>query len=284
MADRARPARRFNPLAALGPGLITGAADDDPSGIATYSQAGAQFGFQMLWTVVLTYPFMAAFQLICAQIARVSGHGLAANMKASFPIAIVRGVVVLLLIANVLNIAADIAAMGQAATLVTGIDSHWFTVGFALLSMLVQLFVPYRRYVRLLKWLTLSLFAYVGVVLLVAIPWGDVARAVAWPQVPRTAAAATMIVAVFGTTISPYLFFWQAAQEVEDIAADDAQPLRANHRGAAQEFRRLRFDSWGGMAFSNIIAFTIMLATAATLHGQGGQPIATAAEASQRPS
>ena len=272
---------RFNPFAALGPGLITGAADDDPSGIATYSQAGAQFGFQMLWTLVLTYPFMAVFQLICAEIARVSGHGLASNMKSSFPIGIVRGVVILLLLANVLNIAADIAAMGEAAALVTNIDSRWFTVSFALGSLLLQIYVPYRRYVRYLKWLTLALFAYVGVVLMIDVPWRAVVTSVAWPIVPATAAAATMIVAVFGTTISPYLFFWQASQEVEEIAANQGQPLKLDHHGAASEFRRLRFDTWGGMAFSNIIAFTIMLATAATLHAHGQTQITTAAQAAE---
>jgi Mn2+/Fe2+ NRAMP family transporter len=272
---------RFNPFAALGPGLITGAADDDPSGITTYSQAGAQFGFHMLWTVVLTYPFMAVFQLICAEIARVSGHGLAANMKLSFPITVVRSVVMLLLLANTLNIAADIAAMGEASALVTGIDSRFFTVGLSLTTLLLQVFVPYRRYVRFLKWLTLSLFAYIGVVLMIDVPWGAVGAAVIRPSLPFTAAAATMIVAVFGTTISPYLFFWQASQEVEEIALKEGRPLKFDHHGAPSEFRRLRIDSWGGMAFSNVIAFAIMLGTAATLHAHGQTEITTAAQAAQ---
>ncbi|MBC7505175.1 MAG: divalent metal cation transporter [Sandarakinorhabdus sp.] len=273
--------KRFNPFTALGPGLVTGAADDDPSGIATYSQAGARFGFGMLWTVVLTYPFMAVFQLICAEIARVSGYGLAANMARSFPASVVRSVVGLLLIANTLNIAADIAAMGAAAALVTGLSARGFTIGFALLSLGLQLFVPYHLYVRYLKWLTLSLFAYVGVVMLIDVPWRAAARAIVWPQLPVTAAAATMVVAVFGTTISPYLFFWQAAQEIEDAGARKARPLKRDRANAPAEFRQMRFDTWSGMALSNGIALSIMIATAVTLHANGVTNITTAAEAAQ---
>ena len=268
-APAAAPAKRFNPFTALGPGLVTGAADDDPSGIATYSQAGAQFGFQMLWTVVLTYPFMAVFQLICAEIARVSGKGLARNMADSFPRSLVFGIVVLLLFANTLNIAADLAAMGEVATLVTGIKTHGWTIGFATISLLLQVFVPYHRYVGLLKWLTLVLFAYVGVVLIVDVPWGAALRATVWPQLQFTSAEATMVVAVFGTTISPYLFFWQAAQEVEDIGRDKKRPLKRDKAAAPDEMRRMQFDTWGGMGFSNLISFTIILATAATLHASG---------------
>ena len=273
--------KRFNPFTALGPGLVTGAADDDPSGIATYSQAGARFGFGMLWTVVLTYPFMAVFQLICAEIARVSGHGLAGNMRRSFPASVARSVVVLLLIANTLNIAADIAAMGAAAALVTGFAPRGFIIGFAILSLGLQLFVPYRRYVGMLKWLTLSLFAYVGVILLIDVPWPTVARAIVWPQMPLTAAAATMVVAVFGTTISPYLFFWQAAQEIEDAGARQVRPLKRDPDSAPAEFRRMRFDTWFGMALSNGIALSIMIATAVTLNANGVTNITTAAEAAQ---
>ncbi len=263
------PARRFNPLAALGPGLITGAADDDPSGIATYSQAGAQFGYQMLWTVVLTYPFMAVFQLICAEIARVSGYGLARNMRRSFPRPLVLVVVVLLLFANVLNIAADLASMGEVSALVTGLSPHGFTIGFALASLLLQVFVPYRRYVRFLKWLTLTLFAYVGVVLVVHVPWAAAVTATLLPELPRTAAAATTVVAVFGTTISPYLFFWQASQEIEEIGKGHKTPLRRDAAAAPDEMRRMRFDTWGGMGFSNLVSFFIILSTAATLHASG---------------
>jgi Mn2+/Fe2+ NRAMP family transporter len=271
--------KRFNPFTALGPGLVTGAADDDPSGIATYSQAGAQFGFQMLWTVVLTYPFMAVFQLICAEIARVSGKGLARNMVRSFPRPLVMGIVLLLLFANVLNIAADLAAMGEVTALVVGTKSHLYTVGFALVSLLLQVFVPYHRYVGLLKWLTLALFAYVGVVLIVDVPWGTALKATVWPQFELTSAAATMVVAVFGTTISPYLFFWQAAQEVEEIGRDHKRPLkRGSIAAAAPELRRMQIDTWGGMGFSNLISFSIIVATAATLHASG-KTITSAADA-----
>jgi Mn2+/Fe2+ NRAMP family transporter len=219
--------------------------------------------------VVLTYPFMAVFQLICAEIARVSGKGLARNMAQSFPKPLVFGIVVLLLFANTLNIAADLAAMGEVATLVTGIKTHGWTVGFATVSLLLQVFVPYHRYVGLLKWLTLVLFAYVGVVLIVDVPWGAALKATVWPQLQFTSAEATMVVAVFGTTISPYLFFWQAAQEVEDIGRDKKRPLKRDKDAAPNEMRRMQFDTWGGMGFSNLISFMIILATAATLHASG---------------
>ena len=281
MVKAPAPEKRFNPFSALGPGLVTGAADDDPSGIATYSEAGARFGFAMLWSVVLIYPFMATFQLICAEIARVSGRGLAANMKRSFPAAIAAGVVLLLLVANTLNIAADISAMGAAAELVTGLPHRPFTIGFALVSLGLQLFVPYHLYVRYLKWLTLSLFAYVGVVLSINVDWGAVLRAIVWPQMPLTAEAATMVVAILGTTISPYLFFWQAAQEIEDAEARGQRPLRRDHARAATEFRRMNIDTWGGTAFTHLIAIAIMISTAVTLHANGITTISTAAEAAQ---
>lgn len=272
-------AARFNPFSALGPGLITGAADDDPSGIATYSQAGAQFGFQMLWTVVLTYPFLAVFQLTCAQIARVSGRGIAANMKRSLPRAVVVAVVVLLLIANILNIAADIAAMGEAAALVTNGNRYVLTVIFAITSLALQVFVPYHSYVGYLKWLTLALFAYVGVVLLVDVSWVAVARSLVWPQFAFTAAAATMIVAVFGTTISPYLFFWQSAEELEEMGVRHLRPLRRDRHAAPGELRRMRIDTWGGMALTHLVSLCIMISTAATLNANGITTIESAAQA-----
>ncbi len=275
------PEKRFNPFTALGPGLVTGAADDDPSGIATYSQAGARFGFAMLWSVVLIYPFMATIQLICAEIARVSGKGLAANMKRSFPMAIAASMVILLLVANTLNIAADISAMGAAAELVTGWPHRPFTIGFALISLGLQLFVPYHIYVRYLKWLTLALFAYVGVVLLIDVPWASVVRAIVLPQLPLTAAAATMLVAILGTTISPYLFFWQAAQELEDAAAHKDRPLKRDRAHAAGHFRRMRYDTWGGTAFTHLIAIAIMISTAVTLNAAGITTITTAADAAE---
>ncbi|MBV9332271.1 MAG: divalent metal cation transporter, partial [Alphaproteobacteria bacterium] len=212
MAKQAKPksARAFNPFLALGPGLITGAADDDPSGIATYSQAGAQFGLSMLWAMVLTYPFMSVVQSICGRIGRVTGKGLTENIRAVFPAWVVTIAVALLLLANTLNVAADLAAMGDASQLVLGGNRHLFTIGFAVLSLALQVFVPYRRYVRYLKWLTLSLFAYVAIVLVVHVPWLSVLQHVVMPGFAVNRDTATLIVGLFGTTISPYLFFWQS--------------------------------------------------------------------------
>ena len=273
--------RSIAKLDQLGPGLVTGAADDDPSGIATYSQAGAQFGFGLLWTMVLTYPLMAAVQLVSAHIGRVTGNGLAKNMRDLLPAPVVGLLVVLLFVANTFNIGADLAAMGSGAELVTGISAHFFTIGFALVSLLLQLFIPYSRYSKLLKWLTLVLFAYVAVLFTVRIDWGQVAFGIVWPSVPGKSAA-TLIVAIFGTTISPYLFFWQASQEVEDIAnKPEAEALVDAPWQARREFRRIGFDTFAGMAFSNIIALAIMIATAATLHASGKTDITTAAQAAQ---
>ncbi|HXQ46699.1 MAG TPA: divalent metal cation transporter, partial [Caulobacteraceae bacterium] len=186
-----------HPLARIGPGLITGVADDDPSGIATYSQAGAQYGLNMLWTMPLCFPLMAAIQSICARIGRVTGKGLAANIKDAFPPVVVRGVIVLLLIANTLNIAADVAAMGETAALVVPLDRHLLTVGFVLVTLGLQIFVPYHRYVFFLKWLTLSLLAYAAVLFTVHVPWGEVALRTVWPKLALNGGAATVVVGVF---------------------------------------------------------------------------------------
>ena len=266
----------------LGPGLVTGAADDDPSGIATYSQAGAQFGYAILWTAVLTYPLMSAIQLVSALIGRVTGCGLAKNMGETLWRPVVLGLVALLFIANTINIGADLSAMAASAELVAGTDIHHvFLIGFALVSLGLQLFIPYRRYARYLKWLTLSLFSYVAVLMVVKVPWGEALRGMVWPHLDWKAATTT-IVAVFGTTISPYLFFWQSAQEIEEAAAKGEQPLKkAAPSEAKSELKRLRFDTFTGMAFSNLIALSIMIATAATLHAQGKTDIATAADAAQ---
>lgn len=261
---------------ALGPGLVTGAADDDPSGIATYSQAGAAYGFALLWPVVLAWPFLTAFQFTCAEIARVTGKGLAANLATHLPRAAVWAVVVLLLGANIFNIAADIAAMGEAARLVTGIPRLPLMVGFAVLSLGLQIFVPYHRYVGILKWLTLSLFAYVLVVLAVGVDW-RAALAGLWPSLP--AGSATTVVAILGTTISPYLFFWQSAQELEEMNLEHARPLLQRPRAAPRELTRLVKDSAGGFLVTMAISLCIIAATAATLHGAGTTTIATAADA-----
>jgi Mn2+/Fe2+ NRAMP family transporter len=269
-----------HPLSRLGPGLITGVADDDPSGIATYSQAGAQFGLDMLWTMPLAYPLMSAIQSMCARIGRVTGKGLAANVKATFPPIVLQGVVLLLLVANTLNIAADVAAMGEVAELVTGVDRHLMTAFFVLVTVLLQIFVPYHRYVFFLKWLTLSLLAYAAVLFTVHVPWGQVALHTFWPNFIPNAEAAMVVVGVFGTTISPYLFFWQASEEIEDMRNQPgAQPLLHDAGSASEELRRIAWDTWSGMFYSDITAYFIMLATAVTLHVAGVTDIATAAQA-----
>ena len=269
-----------HPLSRFGPGLITGVADDDPSGIATYSQAGAQFGLNMLWTMPLAYPLMSAIQSMCAQIGRVTGKGLAANIKSTFPPVVLQGVVLLLLLANMLNIAADVAAMGEVAELVTGFNRHFMTGFFVFGTLLLQVFVPYHRYVFFLKWLTLSLLAYAAVLFTVHVPWGQVALRTVWPSFTLNSDAAAVIVGVFGTTISPYLFFWQASEEVEDMRAKPStKPLVDDARASVRELRRIRWDTWSGMFYSNITAYFIILATAVTLNVAGVTDINTASEA-----
>ncbi|MDR3419250.1 MAG: divalent metal cation transporter [Nevskia sp.] len=269
-----------HPLSRLGPGLITGVADDDPSGIATYSQAGAQFGLNMLWTMPLAFPLMAAMQSMCARIGRVTGKGLAANIKEAFPPVVLTGVVLLLLVANTLNIAADVAAMGDVAELVTGFNRHLMTTVFVLGTLLLQVFVPYHRYVFFLKWLTLSLLAYAAVLFTVHVPWHQVALRTVWPSFTPNAAAAAVVVGVFGTTISPYLFFWQASEEVEDMQAKPgATPLLRDARAASAELRRIKWDTWSGMLYSDVTAYFIILATAVTLNVAGVTDIDTAAQA-----
>jgi len=265
----------------LGPGLVTGAADDDPSGIATYSQAGSQFGFALLWTMVLTYPLMSAVQLISAHIGRVTGCGLAKNMGELLWRPLVTVLVALLFVANTINIGADLAAMGAAAELVAGGGAHFFTVGFALVSLVLQLFLPYQRYAGLLKWLTLTLLAYAAVLFMVKLDWIAVAKGLVIPRVDGKEAIVT-IVAIFGTTISPYLFFWQSAQETEEIARHpDEEPLNEAPWQARREFRRMRLDTFAGMAVSNLVALAIIISTAATLHTAGITTISSAADAAK---
>jgi len=269
-----------HPLARVGPGLITGVADDDPSGIATYSQAGAQFGLNMLWTMPVCFPLMSAVQVMCARIGRVTGKGLAANIKASFPPAVLYGAVLLLLIANTLNIAADVAAMGEVAELVTGFNRHLMTAVFVFATLLLQVFVPYHRYVEFLKWLTLSLLSYAAVLFTVHVPWGQVALHTFLPSFKFDSNAAAVIVGIFGTTISPYLFFWQASEEVEDMLEEPVSaPLKRNPKAAGKELRRIRWDTWSGMFYSDLTAFFIILATGVTLHAAGVTNIETAAQA-----
>lgn len=269
-------------LRLLGPGLVTGAADDDPSGIATYSQAGAQFGYGLLWTVFLTTPFMIAIQLVSAQIGRVTGKGLAANVMELAPRWLVLALIFLLVAANTLNIAADIAAMGESLSLVIGGLNHEHALIFASTSTLLQVFVPYRRYAPVLKFLTLTLFAYVATALTVNIPWSTALLAAIWPKATVNTEYLLMVVAVLGTTISPYLFFWQASQEVEEMNQGKVRrPLRDLPRGGHSELDRIRIDTVVGMIFSNVIAFFIILTTAAVLNAGGITNINSATEAAE---
>ncbi len=265
----------------LGPGLVTGAADDDPSGIATYSQAGAQFGYGLLWTVVLTWPFMVAVQLISARIGRVTGAGIAANIRATMPRPVLLGLVSLLLVANTINIAADIAAMGEALQLVVGGGEHGHALLFGLGCVLLQVFVPYKSYAPILKWSTLVLFAYVASVLTVKVDWGRAMSATFFPAFSSNSEYLLVVVAVFGTTISPYLFFWQASQEVEEMDLKGRQPLRDLNHGGQRAIERIAIDTTVGMAFSNVIAFFIILTTAATLNAHGIKDIQTSAQAAE---
>ena len=267
-------------LKKLGPGLITGAADDDPSGIATYSQAGAQFGFNMLWTVLFTYPLMVGIQVVSARIGRVTGHSLATNIRKHYPAWLLYSIVGLLLIANIINIAADIAAMGEALKLLIGGYTHLYAIGFGVTSLVLQILIPYSRYVRVLKWLTLALLAYVATAFVVHTPWLLVLKASLLPHLSWKSEYITTVVAVFGTTISPYLFFWQASQEVEEMRIHSQdKPLITAPEQAPANFSRIKIDTFIGMGFSNIVAFFIILTTAVTLNLHGITDIQTSAQA-----
>ena len=266
----------------LGPGLITGAADDDPSGIATYSQAGAQYGYGLLWFVLFTTPLMIGIQVISARIGRVTGHGLAANIREHYPRPLLYFIVSLLVMANTVNIAADLAAMGNALELVAGGASQIYILLFSLVSLTLQVFIPFPRYSPILKWLTLALLAYVGTVLVVHVPLHEVLTGALLPSLAWGGAYAAMFVAVLGTTISPYLFFWQASQEVEEQRATPGhEPLKHAPEQASVHLRRIRIDTYLGMIYSNLIALSIMLTTAATLHAAGNTEIASAAQAAE---
>jgi len=267
-------------LRKLGPGLITGAADDDPSGIATYSQIGVQFGFGMLWIALFSFPLMSAIQEICARLGRITGAGLAACMSERFPKPLVVALVTLLCVANIFNLGADVAAMGSVTELLVGGHPHFYSVAFGALSLLLQIFVPYRRYVKYLKWLTFSLLAYFATVWVVDVPWSKVLHATFIPSFQWDRTYWTALVAVLGTTISPYLFFWQTSQETEELRAHKNEAaLKRTPWQALRQFRRIATDTRIGMAFSNLVAFAIILTAAVTLHDHGGTKILTAADA-----
>ncbi|MBZ5641145.1 MAG: divalent metal cation transporter [Acidobacteriia bacterium] len=255
-------------LASLGPGLITGAADDDPSGIATYSQVGAVFGYSMLWTMLFSFPLMAAIQEICARLGRITGVGLAANLKRVYPNYVAYSVVSLLCAANLFNLGADISAMASAAKLLVPGPAAAFAVGFGGLSLLLQVFIPYRKYVQYLRWLTWSLFAYFITAFLIHVPWRLAIRLTLVPSISLDTPYLMALVGVLGTTISPYLFFWQTSEEAEEVRVRPQEaPLRKKPWQASASFRRIALDTRTGMGFSNLIGYFIILTTAATLHG-----------------
>jgi NRAMP (natural resistance-associated macrophage protein)-like metal ion transporter len=268
-------------LQSLGPGLITGAADDDPSGIGTYSQVGAQFGYGLSWSLLFSLPFMTVIQDVSAQIGSVTGRGIAANLRRHYPRPLLWSAVILLLLANVINLGADLSAMGAAMQMLVGGEVVAYTLGFGLLCVVLEIFLSYRQYAAVLKFTTLSLFAYVAVVLTVHLPWGEALRGVLVPHVEWTAAFATGFVAILGTTISPYLFFWQAAQEIEEEKRSHSKPLYVSPRSAGPEMARIRRDTLVGMIFSNLVAIFIVWAAAATLHANGVTSIDTASQAAE---
>ncbi len=280
--DIAKQPERPRLIDIMGPGLITGASDDDPSGIATYSQAGAQFGYQLGWTLLLTYPLMCAIQQISAEIGRVTGRGLAGNLRRHYPASLLYGIVALLIIANTINIGADLGAMAAALKLLIDGPLLLYVAAFAIVTVLLETFLRYSRYVSILKWLTLSLFAYVGTVFVVGVPWGTVAWHMVVPHITFSADYVTVMVAMFGTTISPYLFFWQASEEVEDVAErPEAKPLLDAPPQAPDEMRRIQIDTYIGMGFSNLVALFIVLTAAATLHAHGHTDIQTSSQAAE---
>jgi len=269
-------------LRVLGPGLITGASDDDPSGIATYSQAGAQLGYAITWTMLFSYPLMVVIQEISARIGRTTGKGIAGNIRQHYPNWLLQAIVALLLVANILNIGADLGAMADASALLIGGPALLYVVTFGVLCGLLEIYMQYARYVSVLKWLTLALFAYFGTAMVVKIPWGEAARGFLVPTFSVEPAFWTMVVAIMGTTISPYLFFWQASQEAEDTQAEPRRkPLLKAPQQGPDAFERIRVDTYVGMAFSNAVALAIMITTAATLHTAGISDIESSSQAAE---
>src|SRR6186997_1318767 len=265
----------------LGPGLVTGAADDDPSGIGTHSQIGAQFGFGLSWTFLFSFPLMVVIQEVAAEIGSVTGRGIAHNLRRHYSPWLLRGVVTLLLIANIINLGADLGAMGAALELLIGGPGQVYTLLFGVICIVLEVWLSYPRYAAVLKWTTLSLFSYVAVVFVADVPWPTALKSLVVPSIDLTGASAMAMVAILGTTISPYLFFWQAGQEVEEQHRHHAKPLCIAPKEAGPELRRIRTDTLVGMAFSSIISLAIVFATAATLNANGITDIATSAQAAE---
>jgi NRAMP (natural resistance-associated macrophage protein)-like metal ion transporter len=265
----------------LGPGLVTGAADDDPSGIATHSQIGAQFGYALSWTFVLSFPLMVVIQEVAAQIGCVTGRGIAHNLRRHYPPWLLRSVVTLLLVANIVNLGADLGAMGAALQLLIGGPEQLYTLLFGVVCIVLEVWLSYPRYAAVLKWTTLSLFSYVAVVFVADVPWDTALKSLLIPRIDLTGPSAMAMVAILGTTISPYLFFWQAGQEVEEQHRHHAKPLCVAPKTAGPELARIRLDTIVGMAFSSLVSLAIVFATAATLHSHGIVDVATSAQAAE---
>jgi len=277
-----RREKKKNLLQALGPGLVTGASDDDPSGIATYSQVGAQFGYGLLWSMLFSYPLMATIQEISARVGRVTGHGIAGNLRRHYPPGLMWSATALLVAANIINLGADIGAMGEAVRLLVGGPALLYAAVIAVASVLLQVFVPYSRYTKVLKWLTVSLLAYVATVFVVKVPWAAALKATFLPHLSWQISSVQALVAVLGTTISPYLFFWQASGEVSEMDTHVLEnPLQQAPQQAPAQFRRIRTDTFLGMAFSNLVAYFIILTAAVTLHANGKTDIQTSAQAAE---
>jgi NRAMP (natural resistance-associated macrophage protein)-like metal ion transporter len=273
--------KRSTFLSRLGPGLVTGAADDDPSGIGTHSQVGAQFGYALSWTFVLSFPLLAVIQMVAAEIGRVTGRGIAANVRRHYPRPLLWMAVLLLLVANVINLGADLNAMGASLQMLIGGNIWLYTCIFGIVSIILEVFLRYQSYASILKWTTLSLFAYVGVAAVAHVPWGHALRSLLVPEIAWTPAYATGFVAILGTTISPYLFFWQAAQEIEEERRTHAKPLMRAPGEAGPELKRIRDDTLIGMAISTLVSVAIVFSTAATLNAHGVTNIESASEAAE---
>ncbi len=279
MANEEKPRTSF--LSRLGPGLITGAADDDPSGIGTHSQVGAEFGYGLSWTFLFSFPLMVAIQEVAGEIGRVTGAGIARNLRRHYPRPLLVTMVTLLLIANIVNLGADLAAMGAAIGLLIGGPLWLYTLLFGIFCVVVEIRLSYAHYSSVLKWATLSLFAYVAVVMVAHVAWREALSSLVLPRIEWTSAYATAIVAILGTTISPYLFFWQAGQEIEEQKRHHVKPLCLTPKEAGPELKRIRIDTLTGMAFSSIVSLAIVFATAATLHANGVRDIETSAQAAE---
>ena len=276
---KANPVKRF--LELLGPGLITGASDDDPSGIGTYTSAGAALGFATLWTAVVTLPLMAVVQYICAKVGMVSGMGLAGVLRENYSKKLLYPALGGLIIANTINAGTDIGAIAAAFNLFVPLPINAMIVPIALIIVALQIWGSYRLIARIFKWLTLSLFAYIGAAFLAKPQWGEVLRATFIPHLSLDGKYLLTLVAILGTTISPYLFFWEASQEVEEEVSMGRTTLEARKGATYAELRRAAWDTNIGMLFCNLVFYFVILASAATLHASGKTEIGSAADAAR---